>query len=90
MLFKFNIFFLLSIIWIDQANLLHFISIIYIALVIFKYLLSMAKHTLKNINNNFNTNIYSYLETFGGQSSNLYVNVVHIFNTGVNLTAVEA
>jgi hypothetical protein len=24
-----------------------------------------------------NTNIYSYLETSGGQSSNLYLNVVH-------------
>ncbi len=31
-----------------------------------------------------NTNIYSYLETSGGQSSNLYLNVVHFFNTSVN------
>ncbi len=31
-----------------------------------------------------NTNIYSYLETSGGQSSNLYLNVVQFFNAGVN------
>jgi hypothetical protein len=30
----------------------------------------------KNVNNNLNTNIYSYLETSGGQSSNIYLNVV--------------
>jgi hypothetical protein len=38
----------------------------------------------KNVNNYSNTNIYSYLETSGGQSSNLYLNVVHFFNTRVN------
>ncbi len=37
----------------------------------------------KNVNNCWNTNIYSYLRTSGGQSSNLYLNVVHIFNTCV-------
>jgi hypothetical protein len=31
-----------------------------------------------------NTNIYSYLETSGVQSSNPYLNVVHFFNTRVN------
>jgi hypothetical protein len=31
----------------------------------------------KNVNNCLNTNIYSYLETCGGQSFNLYLNVVH-------------
>jgi len=31
-----------------------------------------------------NTGISSYLETSGGQISNVYLNVVHIFNTGVN------
>jgi len=31
-----------------------------------------------------NTNIYSYLETSGGQSSILYFNVVHFFNASVN------
>ncbi len=39
--------------------------------------------SFKNVNNYFNTNIYSYLETSNGQSSNLYLNVVHFFNTGV-------
>jgi hypothetical protein len=41
------------------------------------------QRTFKNVNNCFNTNIYSYLETSGGQSSNLYLNVVNFFNTGV-------
>ncbi len=40
--------------------------------------------TLENANNYLNTNIYSYLETSGGQSSNLYSNVVHFFNARVN------
>jgi hypothetical protein len=44
----------------------------------------MEQHDLKNVNNCLNTNIYSYLETSGGQSSNLYLNVVHFFNTIVN------
>ncbi len=39
---------------------------------------------LKNVNNYLITNIYSYLETSGGQSSNLYLNVVHFFNTSSN------
>jgi hypothetical protein len=43
---------------------------------------------LKNVNNYLNTNIYSSLETSGGQSSNLYVIVVNFFNTSVNLTSV--
>ncbi len=38
----------------------------------------------KNVNNCLNTDIYSYLETFGGQSSNLYLNVVHFFKTSFN------
>ncbi len=37
----------------------------------------MEQQALKNVNNCFNTHIYSYLETSGGQSSNLYLNVVH-------------
>jgi hypothetical protein len=41
-------------------------------------------NALKNVNNCLNTNIYSYLETSGGQSSNVYLNVVHFFNTTVN------
>ncbi len=39
----------------------------------------MEQHTLKNVNNELYINIYSYLETSGGKSSNLYLNVVHFF-----------
>ncbi len=39
----------------------------------------MKQRALSNVNNCLNTNIYSYLETTGGQSSNLYLNVVHFF-----------
>ena len=46
--------------------------------------------TLKNLNNYLNTNIYSYLQTPGGQSSSLYLNVVHFENTGVKQTSVIA
>jgi hypothetical protein len=45
---------------------------------------------LKNVNNYLNSNIYSYLETSGDQSSNLYLNAVHFFNTRVNWTSVAA
>jgi hypothetical protein len=41
----------------------------------------MEQRTLKNVNNCLNTNIYSYLETSGGQSSNPYLNVVNFLNT---------
>jgi hypothetical protein len=34
-------------------------------------------HTLKNVNNCWNTNNYSYLDKSGGQSSHLDLNVVH-------------
>jgi hypothetical protein len=44
----------------------------------------MEQHALKNVNNSWNSNIYSYLETSVGQSYYLYVNVVHFFNTSVN------
>ncbi len=44
----------------------------------------------KNVNNSLNTNIYSYLETSGGQSSYLYLNVAHFFNISVNWTSVAA
>ncbi len=37
--------------------------------------------TLKNVNNCLNTYVSSYLETSGGQIYNLYLNVVHFFNT---------
>jgi len=38
----------------------------------------------KNVNNCSNTNIDSYLETFGGQIYNPYFNVVHFVNTSAN------
>ncbi len=44
----------------------------------------MEQLTLKIVNNCLNTNIYSYLETSGGQSYNLYLNVVHCFNISLN------
>ncbi len=44
----------------------------------------MEQRTLRKVNNYLNTNIYSYLETSGGQSSNLYLKVAHFFNTSVN------
>ncbi len=50
----------------------------------------MEQRNLKNANFYLNTNIYSYLETFGGQSYNLYLNVVHLFITIVNQTSVAA
>ncbi len=37
----------------------------------------MEQHTLKNVNNCLNTNIYSYLDTSGGESCYLYLNIVH-------------
>jgi hypothetical protein len=52
--------------------------------VIKKCLLQMEQHTLKDVYNCLNTSIYSYLETSGGQSSNLFLNVVHFFNNRVN------
>jgi hypothetical protein len=45
---------------------------------------AMEQCTLKIVNNSLNTNIYSYLETSGGQSSSLYLNVVRFFNASVH------
>jgi hypothetical protein len=39
----------------------------------------MEQRLLKKVNNCLNTNIKSYLETAGGQSSNVYLNVIHFF-----------
>ena len=36
----------------------------------------------KNVNKCLNSNLYSYLETSLGQSSNLYLNVVHSLTPG--------
>ncbi len=51
---------------------------------------AIEQRASKNVHNCLNTNIYSYLETSGDQSSNLYLNVVHFFNTSVNETSVAA
>ncbi len=45
---------------------------------------TMEQRALKNENNCLNTSIYSHIEASGGQSSNLYLNVVHFFNNSVN------
>jgi len=44
----------------------------------------------KNENISLNINIYSYLETSGGLTSNLFLNVVLFFNAIVNYTSVAA
>ncbi len=44
----------------------------------------MEQHAFKSMNNYLNTNIYSYLETSGGKTYNLYLNVVHFVNTSLN------
>ncbi len=50
----------------------------------FLFNLRMEQITLKNENYCLNINIYFYLETSGGESSNLFLNVVHFLNTSVN------
>jgi hypothetical protein len=50
----------------------------------------MEHHALKNVNNCLNTNIYSYFETSGGQSSNPYLNVFHFLNTRADQKSVAA
>jgi hypothetical protein len=44
----------------------------------------MEEHTLENVNIYLITNIYSYLESSGGQSYHIYLDVVQFFNTSVN------
>jgi hypothetical protein len=50
----------------------------------YSVLIKQWNSALKNLNNCLNINIYSYLKTSGGQSSILYLNAVHFFNTSVN------
>ncbi len=50
----------------------------------------MEQHALKNVNNCMDINIYSYLQTSGGQSSNPYLNVAHFLNTRANSKYVAA
>jgi hypothetical protein len=50
-----------------------------------KYIVhGMEQNAFKNVNNCLNTYISSHLETYSGQSFNLYLNAVHFFNTNVN------
>jgi hypothetical protein len=44
----------------------------------------MEQHVLKNVNNCLNINIYPYLDSSGGQSSIIYLNVVNFFNNNDN------
>jgi hypothetical protein len=37
----------------------------------------MEQHALENVNNCWNTNVSSYIETYGGQNSILSLNAVH-------------
>jgi len=53
-------------------------------------IIRMEEVALKNVNNCLNTDINSHLETSGGLSSNLHLNVVHFFNGSVNMTSVTA
>jgi hypothetical protein len=46
----------------------------------------MEQHTLKKCKQLFEYQHSLYLETFGGQSSDLYLNAVHFFMTSVNGT----
>jgi hypothetical protein len=57
---------------------------------VFKQCSLMELHALKNVNNCLNTNIYSYLETSGGQSSNPYLNAVHCLNARADWKSVAA
>jgi hypothetical protein len=50
----------------------------------------MEERAFKNAIICLDTNIQSNLKTSVGQSSNLYLNVVHFFNTSVNETSVTA
>jgi hypothetical protein len=45
---------------------------------------AVEQHAYKNVNNCLNTNIYSSLETSGGESSNLYLKFAYFFNISVN------
>ncbi len=50
----------------------------------------MEQHALKNVNNHLNTNNYCFFEISGVQSYNLYLTIVHFFNTSINQTSVAA
>ncbi len=62
------------------------LSVVFLCVILLSdvVLYAMEQYALENVNKYLNTNVYSYLETSGGQSSNLHLNVVHFFNTGIN------
>ncbi len=49
----------------------------------------MEQNAFKNVNYCWYTNISFYLHSSGGKSYNVYLNVVHSFNTSVNQTSVQ-
>jgi hypothetical protein len=51
---------------------------------------TMEQRAFKNVNNCLNTSIYTYFETSGGQSYNIFLDVVHFFNNSVIWTSVAA
>ncbi len=55
-----------------------------------KQVTTMKQRALKNVNSSRDTKITFYLETSGGQNSNLHLNIVYFFNTSVNETSVAA
>ncbi len=64
------------------ANALKFLEFIYL---LFLQDTLFCYYTHKKLFNNcLNSNNYAYLETSGGYNSNLYLNVVHFFNTSIN------
>jgi hypothetical protein len=65
--------------WI-KSQILNVVIIVIITIAV----VPMEKHALKTACNCLNTNIYSCLETSGGRSSYIYLNVVLFFNTSVN------
>jgi hypothetical protein len=50
----------------------------------------MEQHVLKNVNSCWNTQNTFNLVTSGGQNSNLYLNVVYVFDTSINWISVAA
>jgi hypothetical protein len=49
------------------------LSVVLIIVTLLNTVMPMEQRALKNVNNYLNTNIYSYLETSGGQNSNIYL-----------------
>ncbi len=50
----------------------------------------MEQHAVKNVNSCMNANIYTYLGTSSGPSSNPYLIVVHFLNTRADYKSVAA